>query len=172
MSCLGEFAVPFRASNAVTGAGRGGRLEGGDITRGRLGNAAGGSLPALQPLHLALGVRPSPFPSRVAPHGQRPLWWVCPGQSPLASFRRIRHAFSGTTRSWGAASAAPDCIRFSAPVSQGVPRVSLHEGVTTGTKCDFPDVGSHLVAKEQRAVPIWVILVRARHHHKIRQIFT
>ena len=64
MTCLGEFAVPLRASNALPGAGRGGRLEGGDITRGRLGNGAGGSSSflALQPLHLALGS--IPFTSR------------------------------------------------------------------------------------------------------------
>ena len=70
MSCLGEFAVPLRASNAFNGAGRGGRLGGGDISRGRLGNAAGGSLPELQFLHKLL-VLPRPFDSRVAPHGPR-----------------------------------------------------------------------------------------------------
>jgi hypothetical protein len=111
MSCLGEFAVPFRASNAVTGAGRGGRLEGGDITRGRLGNAAGGSLPAKQLVHKLL-VLPLPFDSRVAPHGHRRLCWGRPGQSPWSSFRRMRHALSGMTGAREAASAAPSINRL------------------------------------------------------------
>ena len=80
-----------------TGAGRGGRLTGGEITRGRLGNAAGGSLPAEQLLHKLLVV-PWPFDTRVAPHGHRRLCWGRPGQSPWSSFRRMRHALSGMTR--------------------------------------------------------------------------
>ena len=140
MSCLGEFAVPLRASNAFNGAGRGGRLAGGDISRGRLGNAAGGSLPELQFLHKLL-VLPRPFDSRVAPHGHRS--WPClgrPGQSPCSSFRRMRHALSGMTGAREAASAAPSIN----PLASFKNLVRKEWG--THRLCLIADVGSHYVA--------------------------
>ena len=130
--------VPVCAANTSTGAARWGRLAGGDIRCGRSGNAAGGSFLALQPLHLALGVRLSPFPSRVAPHGQRPLW----------SVNRGSHR-PGLRLHWHSLLSA---------------RVSHQAGFNHRKHCQTMGTpGRGESSKVQRAVPIWVGAAIAKH---------
>jgi hypothetical protein len=117
----------------------GGRLEGGDITRGRLGNAAGGSFLALQPPASGSWGSIVAIIRRHSLHESHPTGSVHCGGSVRGS-RRYDH-FDGY--------ATPSLVQHGPGGRLRPPRTA---SFSPRDCLDFADVGCHLVAKEQRAV--------------------